>query len=53
MKDLYSLRKYLQNIIISYLNLNSIRNKSNDLNILISDPVDILCVAQSKLVILI
>ena len=34
---------------ISYLNINSIRNKLNDLKIIISDSVDILCVAESKL----
>ena len=49
-KGLYSLRKqYLKNIIISYLNINSIQNKLNDLKILISDSVDILCFAESNL----
>ena len=49
-KGLYSLRKqYLKNIIISYLNINSIQNKLNDLKILISDSVDILCIPESKL----
>ena len=49
-KGLHSLRKrYLQNIIISYLKTNSIQSKLNDLTILISDSVDILCIAESKL----
>ena len=49
-KGLYILRKrYSQNIFISYLNLNSIRNKLSNLKILISDSVDILCIAESKL----
>ena len=44
---MYSLRKrYPQNIIISYVN---IRSKLSDLNILISDSVDILCIVESKL----
>ena len=49
-KGLYNTRKrYPKNIIISYLNINSIRNKLNDLKILISDSVDILCFSESKL----
>ena len=49
-KSLYSLRKrYPQNIIISYLSINSLRNKLNDLKILISDSVDIFCIAKCKL----
>ena len=49
-KDLCSLRKrYPQNIIISYLNINSIQNKLNHLKILICDSVDIFCIAESKL----
>ena len=31
------------------MNINSIRNKLNDLKILISNSVDILCIAESKL----
>ena len=38
-----------RNITISYLNINSIRNKLNDLKILISDSVDILYIAEYKL----
>ena len=49
-KALHSLRKqYPQNIIISYLNINSIQNKLNELEILISDSVDIVCIAEFKL----
>ena len=49
-KGLYNLRKqYLQNIIISYLNINAMRNKLNDPKILISNSVNILCIAESKL----
>ena len=51
-KDLCSLRKrYPQNIIISYLNINSIRNKLNNLKTLISDSVgkENLSIAESKL----
>ena len=48
--NLYHLRKqYPKNIIISYLNINSIRNKLNDLKALVVDSVDILCIAESKL----
>ena len=42
-------KRYTQNIIISYLSIKSIRNKLNDLKILISNSVDILCNAKSKL----
>ena len=35
-------------MIISYLNMNFIRNKLKNLKILISDSVDILCIAESK-----
>ena len=38
-----------QNIIISCLSINSIQNKLNDLKFSISDSVDILCIAESKL----
>ena len=49
-KGLYSLRiRYRKNIIISYLSINSIQNKLNDLKVLISDSIDILCIAESKL----
>ena len=44
-------QRYPQNIIISYLNINSIRNKLNNLKTLISDSVgkENLSIAESKL----
>ena len=36
-------------LIISYLNINSIRNKIESLRLLISDNVDILIVAETKI----
>ena len=48
-KGLHSLRKqYTQNIIVSYSNINSIRNKLNNLKILISDLVGFHCITESK-----
>ena len=41
--------RYPKNIIISYFNINSIQIKLNDLEILISDSINILCIAESKL----
>ena len=50
MNGLHLLRKqYTRNIIISFWNVNSIRNKLNDLKVLITDSVDILCIGESKL----
>ena len=50
MKTLYNLRlKYPKNIIISYLNINSIRNKIDDINYLLNGKVDVLTIAESKL----
>ena len=47
---MYSLReRYPKNIIISYFNINSIQIKLNDLEILISASINILCIAESKL----
>ena len=37
------------NVIISYINVNSIRNKLDDLNEVVSNNVDILCIAETKL----
>ena len=52
-KVLHSLRKqYPQNTIISYLNINSIRNKFNVLKLLVSDSVDVLCIVEPRLVVL-
>ena len=40
--------KHPQNIIFSYLNINSIRNKINDLNETIGGSVDILNISETK-----
>ena len=46
---LKSLRIYNHsNIIVSYLNINSIRNKLDDLKLIIDENVDILCIAETK-----
>ena len=37
------------NVIVSYINVNSIRNKLNDLFTVVSNNVDILCIAETKL----
>ena len=37
------------NIIISYLNINSIRNKFDDLKLIIDENIDILCLAETKI----
>ena len=50
MTDLKTLRsKYSNNIILSYLNINSVRNKLNDLKSVIFPCVDLVCIAESKL----
>ena len=41
--------KHLKNIIISYLNINSARNKLQNLGTLIGDLVDVLCISETKL----
>ena len=41
--------KYSKNVIMSYLNINSIRNKVEALKVLVTENVDILCVAETKL----
>ena len=37
------------NIIVSYLNINSIRNKFDNLKLIIDQNVDILCIAETKI----
>ena len=49
LKLLKSTSKNKNNIVISYLNVNSIRNKLDDVRNLILDNVDILCISESKL----
>ena len=38
-----------KNVIMSYINVNSIRNKLDDLFTVVSNNVDILCIAETKL----
>ena len=48
--NLTSIRlKCPKNIILSYLNINSIRNKFNDLSYLLKDKVDLLTIAETKI----
>ena len=42
-------RKHVKNITIGYLNINSIRNKIDDLRVIINGNVDILIIAETKL----
>ena len=42
-------KKYYKNVIISYLNVNSIRNKFNDINMLLAKNLNVLCIAETKL----
>ena len=37
------------NVILSYINVNSIRNKLGDLSSVVSNNVDVLCIAETKL----
>ena len=45
--------KWLQHshpkVIFSYLNINSIRNKFGDLDKMVDENIDILCIAKTKL----
>ena len=40
---------HLNNVIFSYLNINSIRNKFGDLDKIVDGNIDILCIAETKL----
>ena len=40
---------HLNKVIFSYLNINSIRNKSGDLDKVVDENIDILCIAETKL----
>jgi len=42
-------KKYPTNPIITYLNINSIRNKFNDLNVLLNENSDIINIAETKI----
>ena len=49
-KTLYNLRlNYPKNVIISYININSIRNKLQDIDLLLNGKVDVLTIAETKL----
>ena len=40
---------HLNRVIFSYLNINSIRNKFGDLDKMVDENIDILCIAEAKL----
>ena len=40
---------HLNRVIFSYLNINSIRNKFGDLDKMVDENIDILCIAKTKL----
>ena len=40
---------HLNKVISSYLNINSIRNKSGDLDKMVDGNINILCIAETKL----
>ena len=40
---------HLNNVIFSYLNITSIRNKLGYLNKIVDENIDILCIAETKL----
>ena len=40
---------HLNNVILLYLNINSIRNKFGDLDKIVDGNIDILCIAETKL----
>ena len=40
---------HLTNVIFSYLNINSIRNKFGDLDKIVDGNINILCIAETKL----
>ena len=41
--------KHPKNVILAYLNINSVRNKLHDLHNMINKNVDVLCIAETKL----
>ena len=50
LEELYNLRAfYPKNIILSYINVNSIRNKLDDLKFLLGKSLDIICISETKL----
>ena len=50
LEGLYILRAfYPKNIILSYINVNSIRNKLDDLKFFLGKSLEIICVSKTKL----
>ena len=50
LEGLYNLRAfYPKNIILSYINVNSIRNKLDDLKVLLGKSLDIISISETKL----
>ena len=50
LEDLYNLRAfYPKNIILSYISVNSIRNKLDDLKLLLGKSLNIICISETKL----
>ena len=49
LEGLYNLRAfYPKNIILSYINVNSIRNKLDDLKLLLGNSLDIICISETE-----
>ena len=49
-QELESLRlKYPRNVVLSYININSVRNKLDNLSLMIRDNIDILVIAETKI----
>ena len=42
-------QKHVKNITLGYININSIRNKFNDLKLIVKDYIDILIIAETKI----
>ena len=42
-------QKHVKNVTLGYININSIRNKFNDLKLIVKDYIDILIIAETKI----
>ena len=49
LEGLYNLRAFYPKNILSYINVNSIRNKLDDLKFLLGKSLDIICISETKL----
>lgn len=50
MSEIVDLREsYKNNVILGYINVNSIRNKLGNLNAVVGNNIDVLCIAETKL----